>query len=70
MKLIYYFDTLFFKRGGTDKTTFMVRCSDCGATHRVTVRSGQVNDGGTMMHKPWCSIDTGIVTRPIQRLRS
>ena len=35
----------------------VTRCTECGATHRTSLRVGTRRDAGTMLHQPWCSMD-------------
>jgi hypothetical protein len=58
-----------FRRIRSEHMTYTARCSDCGATRRVKVQSGEVNDAGTMMHQPWCSLDMKNITHSVGSLR-
>jgi hypothetical protein len=47
--------------------TVTTLCVECGATHRMEVPllPGQIQDGSTMMHEAWCSVDMRNIRRSI-----
>lgn len=45
-------------------------CVECSTAHRTTVkRRGGVIDAGTMLHKPWCSVDMRNIRHSVGEMR-